>query len=66
MNEPDAKFGIVEIEFHDSIDFCVAANIKIPTFEVTFFNLRHIFMIGPIPLGLGKWDINGCYEYALL
>ena len=54
MGEPPDELGIVTIEFHDSIDFCISATINIPTFEVTFFTLRHIFMIGPVPLGLGK------------
>ena len=63
VGEPVDELGIVTVEFHDSVDFCISANIKIPTFEVTFFTLRQIFMVGPVPLGLGEL---GLHEYLMV
>ena len=42
-------------EFKDKVDFCLAANIPVPPFDVEFFNLRNVFFVGPVPLSLGTF-----------
>ena len=47
------KLGDVVKEFKDKVDFCLSANIPVPPFDVSFFDLRYHFVVGPVPLSLG-------------
>lgn len=40
-------------EFKDKVDFCISANIPVPPYDITFFNVRYHFLVGPVPLSLG-------------
>lgn len=54
MKEVRAILADVATEFANKVDFCVSANIPVPPFDMTFFNVRYHFMVGPVPLSLGK------------
>ena len=54
MEDAVDKIGEVTKEFKDKVDFCLSANIPVPPFDVNFFSLRYHFLVGPVPLSLGK------------
>jgi len=53
MKEVSAKLLDVATEFANNVDFCVSANIPVPPFDMTFFDVRYHFLVGPVPLSLG-------------
>lgn len=53
MEDAAEKLGEIIKEFKDKMDFCVSANIPVPPFDITFFNVRQHFLVGPVPLSLG-------------
>ncbi|KAL4222206.1 hypothetical protein ACF0H5_018244 [Mactra antiquata] len=53
MKDAIETLGDLVSEFKDKMDFCVSANIPVPPFDLTFFDMRYYFMVGPVPLSLG-------------
>ena len=54
MEDAVDKMGEIVKEFKDKVDFCLSANVPVPPFDVEFFKLRSHFLVGPVPLSLGK------------
>ena len=54
MKDLAERLGEVGKEFKNKVDFCVSANIPVPPFDIPFFSVRQHFMVGPVPLSLGK------------
>ncbi|XP_069134862.1 uncharacterized protein [Argopecten irradians] len=53
FKNPKGLLKILGKEFQDKMDFCIDVDIPIDPFEITFFNLQSLFMVGPVPLTLG-------------
>jgi hypothetical protein len=53
MKDTVESLGKIEKEFQDRTDFCVSANIPVPPLDIPFFEFKHRFMAGPIPMSLG-------------
>ncbi|XP_052224342.1 uncharacterized protein LOC127839993 [Dreissena polymorpha] len=60
------KFMAALTEFPDKVDFCVSANIPVPPFDITFFNIRQHFMVGPVPLSLGMMHNKSIFCLLIL
>ncbi|XP_069134802.1 uncharacterized protein [Argopecten irradians] len=53
FKNPKGLLKILGEEFQDKMDFCVDVDIPIDPFDITFFDLKHTFPVGPVPLFLG-------------
>ena len=54
LGEDAEGMGEISIEFHDKIDLCFNFNASVPSFDMEFFRLKFMFMVGPVPLSLGE------------
>lgn len=68
LEEAADKLGDIVKEFKDKLDFCLAANIPVPPYDLEFFNLRYHFMVGPVPLSLGNIFVYICcgFPFSIL
>jgi hypothetical protein len=53
MKDPAEQLGKISKEFQDKVDFCISANIPVPPFDITFFRVHQLFMIGPVGFSIG-------------
>ena len=58
LDEGIDKLGQIKKEFKDKVDFCLAANIPVPPFDVEFFNEEFPFFVGPVLITLGNLFYN--------
>ena len=55
MKDLAERLGEVGKEFKNKIDFCVSANIPVQPFDIQFFEpITLPFMVGPVPMSVGK------------
>ena len=54
MEDAVDKVGEIVKEFKDKVDFCLSANVPVQPFDVPIFDLTSYFLVGPVPLTLGK------------
>ncbi|KAK3083736.1 hypothetical protein FSP39_002337 [Pinctada imbricata] len=53
FKDPRKMLQLMGVELDAKMDFCVSVDLPIPPLSITFFDLSHLFMVGPVPLRLG-------------
>ena len=55
FKDPRVMLQLMGVELDQKMDFCVDVDIPVPPLSIDFFPPQHyLFMVGPVPLSLGK------------